>query len=90
MNFFGLTFVLYFLKLSDVNGFLDNLRNTEHKVYKETIKVERLLLKLRKYNAIYYFWLNVEIKICTQNLSNINTLRTNRINTDIDITDVVY
>ena len=88
MQLFGLTFLLYFLKLSVGNGFWNNLRNTDHKVYKKAIKVERLLSKLKKYEC--NFWLNVEMKMCSQNLSNINTLRTNRINIDIDITDVFY
>ena len=36
-------------------------------------------------NAIYNFWLNVEMKMCTQNLFNINTLRANRKNIKLDI-----
>ena len=55
MHLFGLTFLLYFLKLSVGNGFRNNLRNTDHKVYKEAIKVERLLLKLKKYECNLLF-----------------------------------
>ena len=51
MSLFGLTFLLYFLKLSAGNGFRNNLRNADKKLYKETIKVERLLLNLKKYEC---------------------------------------
>ena len=51
MSLFGLAFLLYFFKLSAGNGLRNNLRNADKKLYKETIKVERLLLKLRKYEC---------------------------------------
>ena len=48
MFFFGLAFLLYFFKLSAGNGFWNNLRIADRKLYKQTIKFERLLLKLKR------------------------------------------
>ena len=51
MSLFDLTFLLYFLKSSAGNGFWNNVRNADKKLYKETIKVARLFLKLSKYEC---------------------------------------
>ena len=55
MHLFGLTFLRYFLKLSLGNEFYNKLWNTDYKVYKEVINVERLLLKLKKYECNLLF-----------------------------------
>ena len=51
MSLFGLAFVLYFFKLSAENGFQNNLGIADKKLYQQTIKVGRLLLKLKRYQC---------------------------------------
>ena len=48
MSLFSLAFSLYFFKLSAGNGFWNDLRIADKKLYQQTIKVERLLLKLNR------------------------------------------
>ena len=48
MLFFGVVFVLYFLKLSDGRGFWYNIRMSDENVYKTAIDYERELKKLNK------------------------------------------
>ena len=46
MHIFGLAFVLYYLKLSDGNGFWLNYRQSDEMSYKQAVKVQRLQKKL--------------------------------------------
>ena len=51
MSLLGLAFLLYFFKLSAGNGFWNILRIADKKLYQQTIKAERLLLKLKRYKC---------------------------------------
>ena len=46
MQLFGLTFVLFYLKLSDGHGYWNRLRISEEETYKKAVKVQRLKKKL--------------------------------------------
>ena len=46
MQIFGLCFILYFLKLSDGNGFWFNFRRSDDRKFKEAVKVQRLRKKM--------------------------------------------
>ena len=46
MHLFGLTFVLYLLKLSAGNGFWKNIRSADEQAYKVAVTFERLNKKL--------------------------------------------
>ena len=48
MNIIGLTFVLYYLKLSDGNGFWRNIRLSDENLYKKAVDLERISKKLQK------------------------------------------
>ena len=48
---FGLAFLLYFFKLSAGNGFCSNLGIADKRFYQQKIKVERLLLNLKRYEC---------------------------------------
>ena len=49
MNLFGLSFILYFFKLSYVSNFWNNLRNDDIDLYRRATLAERLAKKLRKH-----------------------------------------
>ena len=48
MNIFGLSFLLYFLKMSDGQGFWINYRNTDEESYQQAVKVQRIYKKLAR------------------------------------------
>ena len=48
MNILGLSFILYFVKLSDVNGFWKNIRRSDPDCYQRAVKFERIRKKLKK------------------------------------------
>ena len=48
MQLFGLSFLLYFLKLSDGKGFWYNMRNSDNTAYRAAIAFERASKRLRK------------------------------------------
>ena len=50
MSLFGLAFLQYFFKLSAGNGFWNN-QVADKKLYQQTIKVERILLELKRYEC---------------------------------------
>ena len=52
---FGLAFLLHFFKLSAGNGFWNNLETADKRLYQQTIKVERSLLKLKRYKSNFTF-----------------------------------
>ena len=51
MSLFGLAFLHYFFKLSAGNGFWNSLQVADKKLYQQTIKVERTLLELKRYEC---------------------------------------
>ena len=51
MSLFGLAFLLYFFNLLAGKSFWNNLRIADGKLYLQTINVERLLLKLKRYDC---------------------------------------
>ena len=48
MNLYGLTFVLYYLKLSDGHGFWRNIRLSDPDCYRAAVDLERASKKLSK------------------------------------------
>ena len=46
MHIFGLAFILYYLKISDGNGFWINYRQSDENSHKQAVKVQRLQKKL--------------------------------------------
>ena len=46
MRFFGISFILFFLKLSDGSGYWLNLRNSDEQTYRQAVKVQRINKKL--------------------------------------------
>ena len=48
MNIFGLSFLLYFLKMSDGQGFWINYRNTDEESHQQAVKVQRIYKKLAR------------------------------------------
>ena len=48
MNILGLSFILYFVKLSDGNGFWKNIRRSDPDCYRRAVEFERIRKKLKK------------------------------------------
>ena len=46
MRIFGISFILFFLKLSDGSGYWLNLRNSDEETYRQAVKVQRINKKL--------------------------------------------
>ena len=46
MQIFGISFILFFLKLSDGSGYWLNLRNSDEETYRQAVKVQRINKKL--------------------------------------------
>ncbi|XP_066931457.1 uncharacterized protein [Clytia hemisphaerica] len=57
-SLFGISFVLFYLKLSAGNGFWINLRAADENLYKIATTVERLEKKLKRYEASLNFLIN--------------------------------
>ena len=51
MSLFGLSFVLFYLKLSAGHGFYKNLRNADVDLYNRVAAVEKLCKRLKKKSA---------------------------------------
>ena len=48
MQIFGITFLLYFLKMSEGQGFWINYRNTDQQSYQQAVKVQKTYKKLTR------------------------------------------
>ena len=48
MKIFGITFLLYLLKISDGEGFWINYRNTDTQSYQQAVKVQKIYKKLTR------------------------------------------
>ena len=48
MNLLGLSFILYYIKLSDGNGFWSNIRRSDPDCYRRAVEFERIRKKLKK------------------------------------------
>ena len=58
INLFGLSFVLFILRLSYGSKFWQNLQNDNPLIYKKAVKVERLAKKISKHELDIKFLVN--------------------------------